>query len=327
MATGKRLPEKSARVAWKTPCRAASTIDEIDSNFSRVAYPDLSPRVGRSQGASIFWGLVSVFFAAAACFYFWKNNENEIAANKWRDEVITLQNQCDELNSEKGRLQATMAEAADQLKTREDLVQEKETQLADEETRLEAQAQKTQNPPIAPPPPLPPPTASQSAMFKKFSDTAHKLIVKDPASDVITRGGRPVLRLAGPVLFAPDDAALKPDAKPLFDQIALTLNGQADDYELRIECFTDTEAETPKPHYATSWDLTSARAAAIARYFRDQTSLPFQNVLVIARGDSEPIVTGAKESHARNRRVEITLAPVINPLAPPPDAPAPGKAK
>lgn len=288
-----------------------------------MASIDSSPRVGRSQGASIFWGLVSVFFAAAACFYFWKNNENEIAANKWRDEVITLQNQCDELNSEKARLQASMKDAADQLKTREDLVQEKETELADEETRLEAQAQKT---PTAPSPPAPSPTASQSALFKKFGDTAHKFI-KDDASDVITRGGRPVLRLASVVLFAPDDATLKPGAKPLFDQIAQTLTGQADDYELRIECFTDTEAESPKPHYATSWDLTSARAAAIARYFRDQTTLPFQNVLVIARGDSEPIVTGTKESHARNRRVEITVAPVINPLAPPPDAPAAGKAK
>jgi flagellar motor protein MotB len=169
-------------------------------------------------------------------------------------------------------------------------------------------------------------------MFKKFGDTARKL-VKDDTSDVITRGGRPVLRLANAVLFAPGDATLKPEAKPLLGQIAQTLSGQADDYELRLECFTDTEAEIPKPaakgdpRYATSWDLTSARASVIARYFRDQTTLPFQNVLVIARGDSEPIVTGAKESHARNRRVEITLAPVINPLAPPPDPPVPAKAK
>jgi flagellar motor protein MotB len=284
--------------------------------------------VGRSQGASIFWGLVSVFFAAAACFYFWQNYENEINADKLRDEVITLQDERDTLNSQKERLQASMSEAADELKAREDLVQEKETKLAAEEAQLETLAQK------APAPATPPtsPTVSQAALFKKFGDAARKL-VKDDASDVITRGGRPVLRLANAVLFAPGDAALKPGAQPLLGQIAQTLTGQADDYELRVECFTDTDAENAKPsadakpRYATSWDLTSARAAAIARYFRDQTSLPFQNVLIIARGDSEPISTGAKDSRARNRRVEITVAPVIAPLAPPPDASAPGKAK
>jgi hypothetical protein len=69
-----------------------------------------------------------------------------------------------------------------------------------------------------------------------------------------------------------------------------------------------------KPRYATSWDLTAARASVIARFYRDETSLPFLNVLVIGRGDSEPISSNAGESHARNRRVEITIAPLPVPF-------------
>jgi len=300
-----------------------------------VAYLEISPRVGRSQGASIFWGLVSVFFAAAACFYFWKNHENEIAADKFRGEVVALQDECDELNSEKARLQASVSDTNDQLKAREDLVQQKETELAEEENRIAALELK--NPPPTSTAPKQNPTAAISAMYKKFGDAAHKL-VKDDTSEVILHGDRPILRLANSVLFAPGDATLKPEAKPVLDQIVQTVQAQADHFELRVECFTDSDLEMPQPgaaaaktdtttpHFATSWDLTAARAAAIARYFLVQSALPFKNVLVVARGDSEPIATGAKDNHARNRRVEISVVPVVDPLAPPPEPP-PDKAK
>jgi hypothetical protein len=60
--------------------------------------------------------------------------------------------------------------------------------------------------------------------------------------------------------------------------------------------------------------LTAARAAAIARYYRDQTSLPFLNVLVLGRGNSEPISTS---KDLRNRRVEITVTPAPVAFQPP----------
>ena len=116
------------------------------------------------------------------------------------------------------------------------------------------------------------------------------------------------------------------------------LNGQLDNFELpRGESYTDTARRNSpvgqwtnngfilrfpstkpapvvysdaKSRSAASWDLTAARAAAIARFYRDQTSLPFLNVLVIGRGDSEPIVPNTGEDHARNCRVEITVTPL-----------------
>jgi flagellar motor protein MotB len=283
-----------------------------------VAFIDRSTRVGRSQGASIFWGLVSVCFAAAACFYYLKNHDNERIANQMRDQVLQLREENESLSAQKDHLEASQSEAESELKTREDLVQEKETELAAEETRLDglgrqSQYQSQEN-------------LAQVTLVKKFNDAIRKL-GKDSPPDVVERGGRPVLRVPNAELFAPGDATLKPEGKALLNQIALALNGQLDNFELRVVSYTDSNTEAgpataqktgstagsaadSKPRYATSWDLTAARADAIARFFLNQTSLPFMNVLVMGRGDSEPIIPNASEGHARNRRVEITVTPL-----------------
>jgi flagellar motor protein MotB len=298
-----------------------------------VPFIDSSSRVGRSQGASIFWGLVSVFFAAAACFYFWKSHENESSADKFRDEVLTLQDERDALNAEKDKLQASMSDSAGQLKAREEFLDEKEAKLAAQEARLEAQGLKpsSSGQPAA--------TPQAPALPKKFSDTIHKLSQIDGA-DTVTRGGRPVVRVPNASFFTPGTATLKPDGQALLNQIATSLNGQSDNFELRIETYTDTDVEAATKadaKYANGWDLTAARAVTIERYYRDQGTLTFQNILVVSRGDSQPITTAAKDV-ARNRRLEISLAPLpagfrpdtshstadtsTNSLAPPPDASA-----
>jgi chemotaxis protein MotB len=312
-----------------------------------VAYLERGTRVGRSQGASIFWGLVSVCFAAAACFYYWKNHESETAASQWRDTALQYREDNETLNSQKDHLQASLGEEADSLKTREDLVQEKETELAAEETRLDGLGRQSQIPSEQ--------NQSQAAAIKKFNDFIRKF-GKDGNPDVVERGGRPVLRVPSSQLFAPGDATLKPDGKALLKQLAQAINGQIDSCELRVVSYTDSDGESgaaggqkkdssaAKTQYATSWDLTAARASAIARYFVVQTELPTANVLVMGRGDSEPIVTGAKDDHTRNCRVEITVTPLPppfhapdldktaggaapNPLTPPPDPAAAPKDK
>ena len=289
-----------------------------------MPYLERGRRVGRTQAASIFWGLVSVCFAAAACFYFWKNHENEMSANVLRDQVMILQEQSEALNSEKEKLQADMSQSEAQLKTREDFLQDKEAKLALEETQIESMGNQGQTQTQQ--------SEGQAAVVKKFNEAVRKL-AKDPDTDVVVRGGRPVLRVPSSVFFAYGDATLKPEGEAVLTQVAQALNGQLTNFELRVETFTDSEGETPtapnlvqpvpapgvsqpakppaapKPLYASSWDLTGARAAAIAHYLREKTPLPFQNVMVIPRADYQPIVS-SKEGHARNRRIELTITPV-----------------
>ncbi len=261
--------------------------------------------MGRSQGVLIFWGMVSAVFAALFCYYFLKNHENEAAADRYRNDVMVLQEERDTLNAEKDKLQAGISEREADAKTHEDFLAEKEATLAAEESRLSALAQQAPNP-------------AQAATVKKFGDATRKLAT-DENSDVVTRGGHPVLRVSNTAFFAPGTATLKPEGKVALTQIAQALNGQTSQFELQIETFTDTEAEAQPAATATTpaksstlnaWELTAARAVAISRFFHDQNLVPFPNVLVIARGDSEPIVTKVKADHARNRRLEITLLPL-----------------
>ena len=283
------------------------------------------------------WGLVSVCFAAGACFYYFKSHENEVAANVMRDQLMQAQERNQALSSERDHLQASKVESENQLKTREDLVAEKEAQLAQEEAQLESisqqsAAQSQQN-------------LMQAPMVRRFNDVIRKL-GKSTAADVVERGGRPVLRVPNGELFGPADATLKPEGKALLSQLTAAINGSIDNFELRVVTYTDTDIEsdaTPKtdaapdakpsdaaakPRYATSWDLTAARATTLGRYYRDQTPLPFKNVLVLGRGDSEPIAPNTGADHARNRRVEITVTPLpVAYHAPEPEKPAPTKEK
>jgi flagellar motor protein MotB len=297
-----------------------------------VAYPETTRQVGRSQAVTIFWGLVSLFFTAAACYYFWENHENETSADVLRDQVMTLQEQRDSLSSQRDKLQASISETETQLKTREDLIEEKETKLAGQETQVEAVAQQAQLAALQ--------NDAEAAVIKKFNDTARKLAKDD--TDVVVREGRPVLRVPDSQLFTFGDAALKPEGKALLGQIVQALNGQMSTFELRIETFTDSaesagaddatptqvnlkpdpnakpappaKAPLAPPPDRTPWDLTGARAAALEKFFHEDGSLPFPSVIVVARGDSEPIVDSGKDGHARNRRTEITIAPMAAPF-------------
>ncbi len=273
-----------------------------------MAYIERSTRASRSLGASLFWGLVSVFFAAAACFYYWKDHGSEVTANVMRDQVMELREENESLASQKAHLQADRSDEETQLKAREDLVAEKETELAAEETHLDGLSQQTQNQSQQ--------TVSQTAMVRKFNDVIRKLSKSAPA-DVVERGGRPVLRVPNSALFAPGDAALTADGRTMLMQFAQAVGTELDGFELRLETYTDADAEAAvpvvkteddgKPRDLKCWDLTSARASALALFLRDRTQLPFANLLVVSRGDSDPI---SRTDHTRNRRVEITVAPL-----------------
>jgi chemotaxis protein MotB len=333
-----------------------------------VANFESTPRIGRAQGASIFWGLVSAFFATAFCIYYWKSIDNDQKLVALNDTVQHQQELLDTLNSQKQEMQSSLDDQKKQLDLRDEFLQEKEAKLAQEETKLESQGVQVQGQSQQ--------TQSQATAVKKFDDTVRKISKATDSADVVARAGRPVLRVPAASLFATGDATLTHDGKALLNQIAQAVDGQLDNFELRIDTFTDGDAEvapaadktgdkpdktdsTAKPHFASGWELTAARATAISRYFRDQTSLPFQNVVVVARGDFQPIVGAGKDGHARNRRVEITIspeapayhppdtsttttvsssdksspdktvdkkpaAPPVNPLTPPPDPPASG---
>jgi flagellar motor protein MotB len=280
-----------------------------------VAYL-VKARVGRSQGAVIFWGLVSAFFASAFCYYYLENRNNEEKNRTLVDQVMILQGERDSLTSERQKLEAAASDSEKQMNDREQFLQEKEDNLAQEESQLEAMGPQSQSQAQQ---------TAQAAGVKKFDDAVRKLVAQAPEADVIVRGGRPVLRVPSSFFFDQAGDDLKPGSKTLLNAIAQAATGTASRFELRVEAFTDSAGETPAPTAATpppaapktgpaqsvdAWTLTAGRAAAIARYLRESSAMPFQNVIAIGRADFSPNDSGSKQGHAHNRRVEFTIAPV-----------------
>jgi flagellar motor protein MotB len=269
--------------------------------------------------------LISVCFAAAACYYYWKDTENERTADVMREQVLRLREDNESLQSEKNHLQASKSDEENQNKAREELIQEKETELAAEELRIDGLGQKAATQSAQ--------NQAQVVMVKKFNDAIKKLAGATPP-DVVDRAGRPVLRVPNAQLFAPADATITPEGKALLTQLSQAIGGQMDTFELRLVCYTNTDAELPPVDgmkkdpagadaHNPAWYLTATRAAALTRFFRDQTQLPTLNVIAVARGDAEPIVSGTGENKTRNARVEITVTPLPPPFhAPDLDKPA-----
>lgn len=292
-----------------------------------MAYLVKAPRVGRSQGAVIFWGLVSAFFASAFCYYYLENRNNEEKNRTLFEQVMVLQGERDSLSADRDKMQAATSTTEKQLNERQQFLQEKETKLAEEESALEAAGTQNQSQSQQ--------SAAQAAGVKKFDDTVRKLVAKVPDADVVVRGGRPVLRMPSSVFFDPGDTQLKADGKTVLTQVAQVVGGGPARFELRVETFTDSDAETPGPgsgpppenppadKKADSWTLTGERASAIAHFLRDASAISFQNVVAMGRGDSKPIEPNSPQGHARNRRVEITITPVPATFR----APEPAKAK
>jgi outer membrane protein OmpA-like peptidoglycan-associated protein len=149
-----------------------------------------------------------------------------------------------------------------------------------------------------------------------------------------------VLRIPSSYFFDPADTRLKPDGRTMLKTIAEAATGTTGRFDLRVETFTDSGGETPalpapapgapKPEPAQpvdAWTLTAGRAAALAHELRDSGAMPFQNVVAVGRADFAPLDSNAKQGHSRNRRVEITIAPVPTPFrAPEPSKTAHAKA-
>ena len=268
--------------------------------------------MGKSQVAVIFWGLVSAVFAASFCYYYLENRSNEERNRSLVDQVMVLQSERESLSSERNKMEAEASDTEKQLHDREEFLQDKETKLAQEESDIESAGTQTQTQSQL--------SAAQAAGVKKFDDTVRKIVAKVPGSDVVVRGGRPVLRVPSLLFFDPAVSDLKPDGKTVLDQVAQAAGGVSNHFELRLETFTDSAGEKPaapipatpnaKPADAIdAWTLTGERAAAIAHYLRDQGPLPFQDIITVGRADFQPLVPDSQPGHERNRRVEITITP------------------
>ena len=157
---------------------------------------------------------------------------------------------------------------------------------------------------------------SQAMADQEFGDT----YIKDPveaaesllggfaqAEGIAVQSNNDWLEVAvnANVLFAPGKAALTEQAKQLLEPAVTLL--RSNQHPVTIEGYTDNvpSASAAMP---SNWELSAARASAVARFFVDQ-GIRAERLSAVGYGENHPIETNATPAgRAANRRVVIVVA-------------------
>jgi len=112
------------------------------------------------------------------------------------------------------------------------------------------------------------------------------------------------LRISNPLLFALGEADLKSEILPVLAKLAeLTKSWPS---QIRVEGHTD-DLPIHTVQYPSNWELSSARALNVVKYFVDQGSNP-SKLSAVGYGEFRPLVpNSSEEGRAENRRVEIFI--------------------
>jgi chemotaxis protein MotB len=119
-----------------------------------------------------------------------------------------------------------------------------------------------------------------------------------------------VIRLStDEVVFPSASAALTPTATNFLMALSGMLRNTAN--EIKVEGHCDNVPIAPGYIYATNWELSTARASAVIRYFIEAAGLDATRMTAAGYADTRPRVPNDTPEHrAMNRRVEILISPL-----------------
>lgn len=109
-----------------------------------------------------------------------------------------------------------------------------------------------------------------------------------------------VITVAGDVLFASGQTALKPDAKKELDKIARDLQGKYSGHSVRVEGYTDSDP-IKKSKFPSNEALSQARAESVEKYLISK-GVSSNRISAQGMGAAKP-----KGTKAASRRVEIVV--------------------
>ncbi len=123
-------------------------------------------------------------------------------------------------------------------------------------------------------------------------------------------GGRTVATLLADELFEPASATLTPRGAEQLAGLAAQLRDGYEGRAVRIEGHTDSVpvGGRLKEQYPTNWELSAARATAVARHLIETHELPAERVEAAAYGATRPVARNdTAEGRRQNRRVRVAV--------------------
>lgn len=173
---------------------------------------------------------------------------------------------------------------------------------------LATSIKKTEKPKVSDKHAYSPDDSKQTRKFKATADSVIQSLVRtDPKSNVkidIDERGL-VVSLVDTSFFDSGSAKLKPAGQKVLKKMAANFKGLPN--EIRVEGHTDS-IPIRGGRFASNWELSSARATAVARYLINHVRLPAHRMSVAAFADNRPVASnGMPEGRKRNRRVDIVI--------------------
>ena len=121
--------------------------------------------------------------------------------------------------------------------------------------------------------------------------------------DVSVSGKGFVITLSDRLLFDLGSAEISTKSFILLKKLALVISKTS--RPIRIEGHTDN-LPIHTERYPSNWELSTARAVNVLRYFADKEGIPGHRISAVGRGEFHPIFPNDSPEHrAKNRRVEI----------------------
>ncbi|MFN5445158.1 MAG: OmpA family protein [bacterium] len=147
--------------------------------------------------------------------------------------------------------------------------------------------------------------AETARQLDKLREALKTEIVKGQAQ-VERDGERIVIRLVVQGSFYSGSADLATEFMPVLKKIGKTITEAGG--RIIIEGHTDDVPLSGHNRYRSNWDLSGARAGAVADYLSEHANGPRERLMVRGMADTKPVsANDTREGRAKNRRIEILV--------------------
>lgn len=151
----------------------------------------------------------------------------------------------------------------------------------------------------------------KSKELNGIKDNLEEFIYEEKLKDKVgveRKGDAIIVRFDDVLLFETGKASLKPEAKEVLQTIGQGLLKYIDQgYRVSLEGHTDN-IPISTPQFPSNWELSAARAIAVAKYFVEDMHFSPDTVSAEGYGEYRPIASNdTPTGRAANRRVELKL--------------------
>ena len=158
--------------------------------------------------------------------------------------------------------------------------------------------------------------ASKEAAMRNLKDAISRALTDFEGNGLTVeqRDGKVYVSMENKLLFKSGSWTINAEGKRAVEQLAAVL---ADNPEIAIliEGHTDNVPYSGSGQLKGNWDLSTKRATAIVNILRENSDIQPENLTAAGRGEYAPIASNeTSEGRAKNRRIEVILAPKLDEL-------------